>query len=192
MNPIRNSIAIIDNAIPNELHDIIERNISAHNFPWYYNDNVSGVFSAKEREEVGFVNVVFRHKVDNKSCLLKDMKDYSNNILISSLRITADKINVPVTNINRIRVGMFLKSPLRIIHQPHTDYNVPHLSMLYYLIDSDGPTYFYDEKGDVIKTVDPVKGTAVIFDGSIKHSSSTPVNSNRRIVINYNFNFYET
>jgi hypothetical protein len=60
--------------------------------------------------------------------------------------------------------------------------------MLYYVLDSDGPTYFYDDNNNIIDSVTPVAGRSVIFDGKIKHSSSSPVLSKRRIVINYNFN----
>ena len=44
------------------------------------------------------------------------------------------------------------------------------------------------EYTEEIKQVEPKQGTAVIFDGLTLHSSSSPVTSDRRIVINYNFN----
>ena len=74
------------------------------------------------------------------------------------------------------------------IHQPHTDQQTQHLVMIYYVMDSDGPTYFYDDNKNIINTVEPKKGTAVFFRGDMLHSSSSPVKSPRRIAINYNFN----
>ena len=43
-------------------------------------------------------------------------------------------------------------------------------------------------QNEVIKIVEPKQGRAVIFDGRIYHSSSSPVQSQKRIVINFNFN----
>ena len=177
MNTYSESITVVKDAIPSCLHNYIQEIILSNTFPWYYCNSIAG-YDPDVMNEVGFASVIIApSQVD---------------LLSSILYITAKQQNITIKNILRIRAGMFLRSSSKQVHTPHIDYDVPHLSMLYYLIDSDGPTYFYYNNGNIIKTVDPVKGTAVIFDGRIKHSSSTPVNHNQRVVINFNFNFHET
>lgn len=73
-------------------------------------------------------------------------------------------------------------------HPLHTDREESESkSMIYYVNDSDGPTRFFDDQGNIIKTVYPKKGTAVVFPSNTIHASSCPINSPKRIVINYVF-----
>ena len=71
-------------------------------------------------------------------------------------------------------------------HEPHIDMKENHKVILFYLNDSDGDTYFYDKDHNVIDSVTPKANRAVLFDGSILHSSSKPVEFARRIVLNIN------
>jgi hypothetical protein len=76
---------------------------------------------------------------------------------------------------------------------PHIDLQydngdpVDHKVLLYYVNGSDGPTYFYNEAHELVDTVYPKPGRAVIFDGSNIHAASNPVRSPFRIVINIDF-----
>ena len=71
------------------------------------------------------------------------------------------------------------------IDDKHIDSLTDHDVILYYLNDSDGDTYFY-KNNKVIKQITPVFNKAVFFDGTTYHSSSKPVKSDRRIVLNLN------
>jgi len=78
-------------------------------------------------------------------------------------------------------------------HVPHTDMKyddgakVPHLVCLYYINDSDGPTYFFNDNLQIEDLVEPKAGRAVIFDGSRLHASSSPVNNPFRLIMNIDF-----
>ena len=61
-----------------------------------------------------------------------------------------------------------------------------HQSLLYYVNDSDGDTYFF-EKDVIIKKVSPKKNRAVLFNSDIEHAGSNPIVSSERIVINLVF-----
>ena len=50
----------------------------------------------------------------------------------------------------------------------------------------DNITYFYDKEHKIIDSVSPKENRAVLFDGSILHSSSKPIKFTRRIVLNIN------
>lgn len=83
--------------------------------------------------------------------------------------------------------------PRYVSQVPHTDLkfengnSIPHLVCLYYVNDSDGPTFFYDNDLNVIEKVSPSRGTAVIFDGDTLHAGSNPILTPLRFAININF-----
>lgn len=70
-------------------------------------------------------------------------------------------------------------------HAPHTDLTTPHTSLIYYINDSDGDTVFFDNNNNVIESVTPKKGTAVLFDGLILHAAGIPT-IGPRCIVNYN------
>ena len=79
---------------------------------------------------------------------------------------------------------------------PHVDLQydngepVDHKVLLYYINDSDGPTYFFNESYELQDTVYPKPGRAIIFDGSNIHAASNPVRSPFRMVVNIDFQTY--
>lgn len=96
----------------------------------------------------------------------------------------------------RAKVNCTTTDPESKSYEPqpaHTDLkyddgtDFPHMVCLYYINDSDGPTYFYSDEGHISHVIHPKKGTAVIFDGSILHAGSNPVNSQYRFALNINF-----
>ena len=89
-------------------------------------------------------------------------------------------------NMLRVRVGKIQKVNSHLIHSKHVDFGFDHKTLLYYIGDSDGDTYFYNND-NIIKQVSPKNNRAVLFDGNIYHSSSTPINNDFRVAININF-----
>ena len=79
-------------------------------------------------------------------------------------------------------------------HPPHMDYDRPHVVMIYYVKDSDGPTKFFKkEDGKYILTdeVMPKRGRCLVFDGNTYHASTAPTNYDTRCVINFNLSDYQ-
>jgi len=70
------------------------------------------------------------------------------------------------------------------IDNPHVDYKIPHLVLLYYVNSTDGDTVMI-ENNTVRDRIPPRRGRCILFDGSILHASSTPA-LGPRIVINNN------
>lgn len=69
-------------------------------------------------------------------------------------------------------------------HPPHEDSDDHSMmSCLYYLHDSDGDTWFFPS-GEQGFTVSPKANRAVLFDSRIKHASSNPITTERRMIIN--------
>ena len=85
----------------------------------------------------------------------------------------------------------------------HTDRDIEHISMIYYITTADGDTKFYTihngatqnimeyvknnefSRFQEIRSITPKKGSIVVFDGHTPHHSCYPIISDR-FVINYN------
>ena len=101
-------------------------------------------------------------------------------------------------NIRLLRAKINVTSPyppmMNYEHQvPHIDLQydngdpVDHKVLLYYINDSDGPTYFFNESYEITEAVQPSQGTAIIFGGDEIHAASNPVKTPFRFVINIDF-----
>lgn len=102
-----------------------------------------------------------------------------------------EKFSIKVKELLRVRVRMTTKvANESIVNHPHVDLEEPHKVLLYYVNDSDGDTIFFKKNKDKLEEIHretPVMGSAVYFDGSTHHASSTPTKVTRRITINFNF-----
>ncbi|HEX4405318.1 MAG TPA: 2OG-Fe(II) oxygenase, partial [Polyangia bacterium] len=107
-----------------------------------------------------------------------------------------DKTGIRLEAVERIKANMLLRST-----EPDDRYNTPHIdvpdpgykSLLYYVKDSDGDTFFFnetwrDKKALTLKQrISPKKGKAVVFDSNVWHASSNPRQSQNRVVLNLIF-----
>ena len=107
-----------------------------------------------------------------------------------------EKTGIRLEAVERIKANMLLKST-----EPGDKYNTPHIdvpdpgykSLLYYVKDSDGDTFFFnetwrDKKALTLKQrVSPKKGKAVVFDSNVWHASSNPRQNQNRVVLNLIF-----
>ena len=69
-------------------------------------------------------------------------------------------------------------------YAPHTDLNIEHTVMIYYVNDADGDTILFNDHGDVMQRVTPKKGRVLVFDGSILHGGGIP-KKGPRCIVNY-------
>jgi hypothetical protein len=141
------------------------------------------------------------------SAKYKDMESQPVcNESITLLNKFAEKHNIKVLSVLRIKANLMINS--RTIRQQAGTAHVDsvrdliggntsgnHFVLLYYVNDSDGPTVIYNEKYPVDNFDDlsvnqmiyPKAGKAILFDGDRYHSSSAPVETSQRFVININF-----
>ena len=112
---------------------------------------------------------------------------YTSLVLELGNKIFFD-LNISILNYRRIKVNQLLKSTENIenYHPPHVDDLAENmLSLIYYINDSDGPTYFFNSQGTCIDKVYPKKNRCVIFPSNMFHASSSPTLFDRRLVINF-------
>ena len=99
----------------------------------------------------------------------------------------------------RVRAGLMTRHPFNGLNYPHVDFHDPHYTFLYYVNDSDGDTFIFNEKVDhkstehkmpesltLMNRFTPKRGHAIIFNGLHYHASSTPEKHDGRIAININ------
>lgn len=112
----------------------------------------------------------------------------------------ATKHNVTYNNIIRIKLNWLPRAQENARekwHMPHVDSDQEHHVFLYYVNDSDGDTFFFNETyGSFNENIEeltlntrisPKAGRGVVFDGRIYHASSSPVDSEYRCILNVDF-----
>jgi len=157
-----------------------------NNFPWYYHgatvDNPE--FNTSNTKDTAFLS----HAVFKEGNQHSNYFDQFKPLIVFFYDVTHSALMV-----DRCKVNLYLKDsgyPKNHYHCPHTDSLEEATTMLYFVNESDGPTYFFerDDKGlRIIHIQEPTKNTAVIFNSNIIHASSSPILSKNRITMNLVF-----
>jgi hypothetical protein len=195
---------VYDDVLPEKLFNKIKNILTSDLFPWYSIES-----TAYKPSDPGAVLNQSHHSFVNAPML--DSKNTGNSpladLLDTALLVMLDKTDEDISALGRIRIGLLTYVGEQIIHKGHTDDIVPHKVALFYINNSDAPTYLYKEKYDITSNkqsslylkenlndnltvetkIECKANRLVIFDGFQYHSSSSPTNIARRIVINYNF-----
>lgn len=171
---------VLDEHSCDTLYDIAKNNIRYH-----YNVNTSNLTKSQSNDELEFDVGQFISPI-----IIDGIPDYINNRHIKLITPIVSKINsyVKVENINRLKVNLLLKQNIGI-----NQYNTPHrdpgnYSFVYYLNDSDGDTFFFNDDMSVLNRVTPTKNSGVLFDSNILHASANPAVTDARFVLNFVFN----
>jgi hypothetical protein len=195
-----NDIIEIDNIIPVDYQNHIEKIMLGSNFPWYYNPNLVSPdqpFLQRADNHQGF-NHLFLEEGKASS--------YFESVYPLVLSITSQPC-ISANNLVRMRANLTLNAAGSSLqhHLPHIDTWRPHWVAIYYVNDSDGDTIIFNEtnntynsgQSDIDKTltgkftikqrVTPKKGKVLIFEGKYYHTSSWPTTNKCRSVINMNF-----
>ena len=195
---------VIDDFVSPETQQVIQDEIM--NTKWTFRRNVS---------EIPFEPVVEGYEMAkyqngfHSNIFSKGAPDSENNlrltgVLLPLIHKAQQIVNNKNTELVRIKGGLFVNGEAGL-HRPHIDYYQPHYTFLYYVNDSDGDTYLFDqvsepvdmnvyprvdpvypEKFTVADSVPPKAGRLVIMDGLLYHSSSAPVEHSDRLAITMN------
>jgi hypothetical protein len=188
--------------IPDYYQESIENYMLGRNI-WGFNHNISGVenrnFKFPEgvylsENQQGFGSTIFSNNDKN----WKYEEDLAA-MLIPMVTKVGQQFPFDL-DVVRIRGGMSTRWPQGGINIPHTDWDFPHYTFLYYVNDSDGDTILFNELRDarnsdtyqydeftLFKRVTPKRGRAILFNGMYYHSSSQPQNHHSRVILNINF-----
>lgn len=188
-------IIIIDDAISSNYQEaIFHRLLDDRNFPWYYIPNITKKSTGEnivQTDSFGFAHS-FLDRNGTHSIL--------NDFLLPVAYEACSKISYTPNGFYYGRIFMTVAMKNSPPHNMfHVDMIDPHLVCLYYVNDSTGPTVISSftvdkisqdevnnqENSKIVKTIEPKKGRAVLFNGKHYHASSNP-ESGRRCIINFN------
>jgi len=168
-----------------------------NHFPWWYAKDITSAGSTDARPAMKHFFMHHGKVTSNQDLSL------INQLLSASLQRLFEQTQQKATY-ELFNSRTFLQFPLNNLNGPKADsahvdtMKFRHLSILYYVIDSDGETIIYDQLYSIKNTtkpsldqltikqkVMPKQGRVVIFDGFHWHTATQPRN-NIRCVINSN------
>jgi ectoine hydroxylase-related dioxygenase (phytanoyl-CoA dioxygenase family) len=187
----------IENLVNAEIQDAIENFVTSTAFRWYYSPGTI-VLEELDEESKKFVVTKGINPHQFMHTIIKDSKQHSEffNLIQPIIENLADNLKTDI-EIIRVKFNFLSQNADATHHYPHTDTNIIDSNiktMIYYVNDTDGDTYLFNEvaplDNDTItikETINPKKGSAVIFDASTLHAGSSPVVHTTRIALNVVF-----
>ena len=170
------SIRVIDDVVSDIYQKHIENMMSS--LEWYFEPSIT--FDHEIDPNSGFSNVI----VDKFDNIRKGQTDFLLPLLYEG--ISKYKSGAVLQDLYKLRAVMWIRNQNKGAHLPHQDLAIHHHTMVYYVNDTDAPTRLYKDNR-VFKEVQPKKGRALIFPGDTQHSSASPTESIRRMILNFNF-----
>lgn len=170
---------VIDDVLPSFMADEIESLLFSQSFPWYYLEDITDPNKNKENT-IGFCHY-FKNDVGQTSNLYPTVSWIP--------KFALQKANMEY-KYDIIQARSFLHVPTikkKRHDNIHIDLPEKHLVVLYYVNDTDGNTFMFENgvDKDASAQITPKKNRAVIFDGLIYHASSCPTVT-KRCIINFN------
>ena len=206
----KSKIYVIDDVASIAEANFTEEQFTNNNTLWEYNKNT--VWDGIENKDVNFnsksLNKICRggqfvHMIMHES--KKEIRSPHVRVGILILQNLANKLGFNIDKVLRVKVNFNLKEDTRMIdscYTPHCDQLTSDFwTAIYYVDDNDGDTIIFNEinqtreykdytfpgEFSIRKRVEAKKGRVLLFNGDYYHAGTPPINSNKRIVINYNF-----
>lgn len=157
-------------------------------FPWYLGEGHEG--TSAENQYSSSPNVFEYMQLCHG--FVNDFKVTSNHHNLTMVMERMLQAKYPfLGRIKRIKANLQAKvhnTNPNAHNTPHIDGDIEHWVALYYVNNSDGDTFIFDNDGLTVKQrITPQQGQVVIFDGSTLHAGMHPRTTDYRIVINFNF-----
>lgn len=184
---------LLENWLPLNYVETVKRefeNLSA----WQFGYSSSGVGENYDKSDnMIFDSMQFIHPI------LENNETVSGiyNLIFPISLFLEKEIDRPVKNMLRIKANCLIRDGLE------EKYNAPHIdsteignfwSLIYYINDSDGDTFLFDKSYPeshtnlkVVARFSPKAGSALLIPSNQYHSSSNPIYSDRRMVLNHIF-----
>jgi hypothetical protein len=168
---------IIENLLPLEKQDELERIMLSEVFPWYFNQ-----FTVNDNPDSGFQ---FVHRIFDDGAVISDLFSKMPPIMDNF----QEQSGLTIKEIVRIKANLLTPATLsesEIQNSFHRDIESKtddsFVSLVYYVTNSDGNTVISG-----LDPVSPIKGRACYFNSLLLHRASNPVNFKQRIILNFVF-----
>lgn len=172
-------IKIVDDFIPKQYQDEIEKVLCGDTFLWTYQQCTYKSYN-KFDDRICDVPFLGRKIADSSG----GIPEY--NLFKPLVYFFMEHTGLLVEDMLRAKANLLMPKNDKRWHPPHKDYtyNNAH-TLLYYVNDSDGDTLiFEDESLEKYQTVTPKKGRALIFPSNRLHCGNNP-SKNLRVALNF-------
>ena len=184
-------IDVYDDVLDKTHFQEVKHIVESAEFPWYIRYNRHVTDSTYHKDEDIYQNnplFSFTHLCSGWDNIKTDYYDMTHE-LAEKCRIRAS-LNDYVTE--RLRWRMQIRSEKNVRSKPHLDMKdfEPKDSLkvgIFYLHDSDSPTYIYNDEKRVIAEIESKSNRLLVMRGSLLHGGSKPKTHNFRIVLNINW-----
>lgn len=224
-------IHIFENIIPEKAQNMLWANAILGIKEWQIGQTIIGTSSWEENDKSGKIYEQFQFTTSildrgiNPDSIYHNLNPHKRNpdlwSFLMPLQFGALKLGarVGLDLIIRCKLNLQTTAPLKAkgkYNLPHVDFEridgTKFLTAIYYLNDSDGDTFIFNEKSSnvpskklmddgsispvemefidnltVKKRISPKKGTFIVFRGDTLHAGSHPTSAQNRLVLNYNF-----
>ena len=189
---------VIDDFLPEQNLISLYNSILSDKVKWTFNDSV-----AFKSDTTGFYfysvlfELIMQARRSKFTTISSDGTTTTHDIesvgshpdIVKEIQILSNKIHdelVPWAGpLIRIRACLYTRSDNIIEHAFHTDCDLDHLAIIFYLNDNNGYTRLKID--DKIIKIESKQNRLLIMDGEIEHASSTCTDNDMRVVINFNF-----
>lgn len=191
-------IYVFDDVITKEEQDEMLQFVKTTNIEWTFEKNITGKYGNKD-DKFYPANVLPKIRLSNH---------YIDTLINKIQHNVVQKLNLKFVENYRYKINW--TKPLEFEYDAkdlmHVDSDMQHIAMVYYINDTSGNTFIYDNidgnnaeinskyrhndidysKLTLIKSVEPKQGRVVVFNGALHHHASYPKVGDRYII---NFNF---
>jgi hypothetical protein len=193
---------IIDDLAPPELAQHLAQTFNSPQFNWNYHHSTLAVTPSDVRECYRDDRVAERPQFSHSFIRDGEPLDHYWILIEPLIQMLTARTGYSPSRVIRCKANLLLRDrgyPTGSYHEPHVDVDQPGTSsMIYYVDSSDGPTHFFNEycldhsfmpithdSYTSVACVEPVRGRAVVFPSYRYHASSSPIVTDRRIVLNF-------
>lgn len=189
-------MVVIDNVLDDVAFGELLGLFDPNSFSWFYRPSTGLYKDVAIHKDFSFINPVYEAPYQPASIRLMDT---CSQVLKASLALCG----IELDTLLKIRVNLYTNVGEQVTHDPHVDdHERPIKVGIFYLTTNvNSPTILFNERLvygvdsngisfdqlSVDQKVDSVENRFVLFDNSVYHCSTTPVNENIRMNINYNF-----
>jgi hypothetical protein len=174
-------IKIIEDFLPDSLVDDIENVLTDSQCPWYWRKSSKNGNNEVDdnSEDFQFIHIIYYNDTQESPVF-----DLARQVLLQF----ENKTGLVIKSLHKIKANLLPKQVLSetgLNETVHVDIDSDKfLSIVYYVIDSDGDTVIFDDNDEIELSVAPKKGSAVYFNSNKKHRATPPFKNKQRIVLN--------
>jgi hypothetical protein len=184
-------IEVFDDLLNDTEKDHIENFLRDPKFPWFLSIGHNHYTTSKQDIESNSTSNSAECVLLTHVFYLEGLKN-SDNYLLSDFVLGRflERSSHPFKSLIRSKANLQIKNSNNngLYTTPHVDFNNEHRVLIYYVNDSDGDTFIFEDhnKELILSQITPKKGRFVLFDGSLYHSAGLNKQSDLRINLNFN------